>query len=398
MKFNPSEPRPYSRRGVTYPGRWEIDLRGTLDNGFEVKRERRVFPAGASAGKIGKRQAAAMAFDEWQRWNRYGQVLRPGEKPSPSRGPATAPASTPTFAQFAPEFLEFCASPNASPRGANRPATLASKRYLLKDYLLPAFGSMPMDQLTSRDVDRFVIAQTKKLKPNSIAKATMVLHRMLVVAKRHGLINVLPEVRSPARPRGTVKALEPDEAARFLAVLPELYGDRRALMLELYLRTGMRRGEGLGLYPADFNLDATTPTLRIARSFTKFGYGPTKGGKARTVPLSRRLASSVDDYLAERGLSPKDTQHHVFCALGNPERPVDRSRVHHWAHAAGEAAKTRRVHPHMLRHTFGTECARRGVPVLTIKEWMGHASIDTTMVYVHLVAPDHLRWAGLLGD
>jgi site-specific recombinase XerD len=37
---------------------------------------------------------------------------------------------------------------------------------------------------------------------------------------------------------------------------------------------------------------------------------------------------------------------------------------------------------HSLRHTFGTECAARGVPVPVIKELMGHASIATTMRYV----------------
>ena len=63
-----------------------------------------------------------------------------------------------------------------------------------------------------------------------------------------------------------------------------------------------------------------------------------------------------------------------------------------------EAAKIRHVHPHMLSHTFGTDCTRRGVPLLTIKEWMGHTQISVTMRYLHLVAPDHLRWAELLSD
>lgn len=61
MKFEPSEPRPYYRRGRRQPGRWEIDLRGVLDNGLKVERQRRVFPLNPAAGKIGKRQAAAMA-------------------------------------------------------------------------------------------------------------------------------------------------------------------------------------------------------------------------------------------------------------------------------------------------------------------------------------------------
>jgi hypothetical protein len=65
MKYHPSEPRPYRRRGKKQPGRWEVDLRGTLDNGLKVERERRVFPLHPSAGKIGKRQAAAMALEEF---------------------------------------------------------------------------------------------------------------------------------------------------------------------------------------------------------------------------------------------------------------------------------------------------------------------------------------------
>ncbi|PRQ03032.1 hypothetical protein ENSA5_19710 [Enhygromyxa salina] len=50
----------------------------------------------------------------------------------------------------------------------------------------------------------------------------------------------------------------------------------------------------------------------------------------------------------------------------------------------------------MLRHMFGSECVRRGVPALTIEEWMGRAKLDITMAYVHLVVPDRLRWAELM--
>ena len=38
---------------------------------------------------------------------------------------------------------------------------------------------------------------------------------------------------------------------------------------------------------------------------------------------------------------------------------------------------------HDLRHTFGTRCAAAGVPLTTLQQWMGHASITTTQVYVH---------------
>jgi integrase len=400
MKFNPSEPRPYTRHGAKQPGRWEIDLRGTLDNGFTVKRERRVFPASPSAGKIGKRQAAVMAFEEWQRWNRCGQVLRPGEKPVMASTGTMAAGQIPTFAQFAPDFLEFCASPNAGPRGANREITIEHKRLLLKVHVLPVFGSVPMDRITTRDVDCFVINKTKEgYEATTVGNMIKVLRRMMMVAKRYELIGSVPHIRAPISKRQKIQALDPDESARFLAALPKVFKDDfRAMLLELYLRTGMRCGEGLGLYPADFAFDADRPRVQISRSWGRKGYGPPKGGKPRTVPLSRGLAARIEQFLAHQELSPKDTTTHLFRSRQQSNQPADQGTVLGWVRRAGCAAKIRQPHTHMLRHTFGTECARRGVPLLTLKEWMGHADVKTTMGYLHLVAPDHLRWGELLDE
>ena len=398
MKFNPSEPRAYSRRGVKQAGRWEIDLRGTLDNGLEVKRERRVYPASPSAGKIGKRQAAAMAFEEWQRWNRHGQVLRPGEKPALRRTGAMSPGKVPTLAQFAPDFLEFCASPNGGPRGANSPATLRSKETNLRVHLLPAFGTVPLDQITTVDVDRFVLEKSKAgYKPKSIMQMVIYLRRMLNVAQRFQLINHVPKIYAPPTPRGAVVALDADEQARFVETIRENYEEDRALLLELYLRAGLRAGEGLGLYPADIEHTPGGSAIHVRRSWGHTGYGPTKGRKARLVPLPPSMARRVDDHLARTGLSPRASRP-MFPSDVLPGQPYTRGAVLNWVKAAGEAAGTQPLHTHMLRHTFGTECARRGVPLLTLKEWMGHTDVKTTMVYLHLGAPDHFRWAELLGD
>ena len=69
MIYNPSRARPYKRRGKVQRGRWEIDLRGVLDNGLEVKRERRVFPPHAKREGIGKRQAEAIRLMDRAGWN-----------------------------------------------------------------------------------------------------------------------------------------------------------------------------------------------------------------------------------------------------------------------------------------------------------------------------------------
>jgi len=43
---------------------------------------------------------------------------------------------------------------------------------------------------------------------------------------------------------------------------------------------------------------------------------------------------------------------------------------------------------HSLRHSFGTECARRGVPVMTLRDLMGHADASTTQRYVTVTSAD----------
>ena len=255
-KYNPSEPRPYRRRGKRQPGRWEIDLRGVLDNGLVVERERRVFPLSPSAGKIGKRQAAAMALEEFQRWNQHGQVLRPGERPPLPRTGAMTSAAAPTVAQFLPDYLEFCASPNAGPRGANSPATLYSKETIFRVHLLPVFGAMRLDQIHRRDVDRYIIDKTKSGRgEKSVQMDVKYLRHLLYVAKTYEVITQVPDFKVPGAPPGDVDALDPDEAERFSETYKAKCGTRDIALLGLYLRAGLRCGEALGLYPSDFDLD-----------------------------------------------------------------------------------------------------------------------------------------------
>ena len=64
-----------------------------------VAREWRVFPVNPIAGKIGRRQAAAMALEEFQRWSRHGQVLRPGEVPPAKRSEVVAPEEARRFSE-----------------------------------------------------------------------------------------------------------------------------------------------------------------------------------------------------------------------------------------------------------------------------------------------------------
>jgi integrase len=325
--------QPYTRRGKPQPGRWEIDLRGVLDNGLVVKRERRVFPANPAAGKVGKRQAAKLAQEEWQRWNRHGQVLRPGESPVLPRTGAMVPGNAPTFAQFAPDFLEFCASPNAG-RGANAKSSLAAKEIALRLHLLPVFGSLRLDQLTRRDVDNYVIRKAKQGRSYmSIRLDVGHLRRMLEVARNYDLIDKIPSFKIPAERPSEVVALSPDEAVRFSQTAEQQFERRRAVLLELYLRTGLRRGEALALVRAT---DRPRESL-VEQAWCD--YALTKNRKTRVVPVVPELAAKLDALLSERGLSAKSTTEHPFSRESSTKRPLSHSHVRCLVKKVGELAE-----------------------------------------------------------
>jgi integrase len=60
--------------------------------------------------------------------------------------------------------------------------------------------------------------------------------------------------------------------------------------------------------------------------------------------------------------------------------PLDSSNVLGRFKAALDAAELRQLRFHDLRHSFGTQMARAGVPMRTLQEWLGHRDIKTTMV------------------
>ena len=57
---------------------------------------------------------------------------------------------------------------------------------------------------------------------------------------------------------------------------------------------------------------------------------------------------------------------------------------------AEKADIKKQVTPHVLRHSFASHLVMNGTPIATVKELMGHAKIETTMIYAHL-APKHLK-------
>lgn len=110
-----------------------------------------------------------------------------------------------------------------------------------------------------------------------------------------------------------------------------------------------------------------------------------KGNKDRYVPLSHHLIRGIKTYI---GI--EHPQQYLFEGHGNPEGKGFDGRYSQrgvqWAvkTVGAQAGILKDVHPHMLRHTYATHLLEDGVNILTVQKMMGHANIDSTMLYLHV--------------
>jgi integrase/recombinase XerD len=110
-----------------------------------------------------------------------------------------------------------------------------------------------------------------------------------------------------------------------------------------------------------------------------------KGNKERVVPIGRKAAAALEDYLKSgRPLLAKPrTPSNVFLTRRGTAfaHTTLWNRVKSYARQAG---LERPLTPHMLRHSFATHLLERGADLRVIQELLGHASIGTTQVYTHV--------------
>ena len=198
------------------------------------------------------------------------------------------------------------------------------------------------------------------------------LKRALNVAHEWGMLATVPKIRQVRIPRQEFDFLSFDEANVFLANA----GEWRAFVL-VAIWCGLRQSELRGLQWGDVDLDGAR--LPVARAFTQTGWELPKSGRARTVDLPWDVAELL---AAEQ---PEKAGRTELVFPGASGEPLDEKAIYNACTRIADAAEIdRHVHPHMVRHTFASHHAMRGTPLPVIQQWMGHASITTTMRYAHL--------------
>ena len=191
----------------------------------------------------------------------------------------------------------------------------------------------------------------------------------------------VPLIRTP---RTLPRVLSPAEVDALVAAL-RTHRDRA--MVDAMVLGGLRRCEVLGLRLADVN--AGERRLFVAEG---------KGGRQRIVPVSARFFASLGRYL-DQERPPTSTTEQVFVVLKGPRRgaPLSAAGVDEILDGARARAGLQRATCHQLRHTCFTRLREAGMALEAIQAQAGHASIDSTRIYLHLandwLATEYLRAA-----
>ena len=174
----------------------------------------------------------------------------------------------------------------------------------------------------------------------------------------------LPEVLTVEEIDAMIAAIDPDssEALRNEAIIEKIYG------------CGLRVSE--------------LCNLEIGRLYLEDGYIVVrgKGNKERLVPISEAMIDVLMRYLKERSaLKPKSGEEAIVFISERRLTRLSRSMVFRIVTQLADLAGIRRtVSPHTLRHSFATHLLEGGANLRAIQQMLGHESISTTEIYLHL--------------
>ena len=226
--------------------------------------------------------------------------------------------------------------------------------------------------LDSHALRAFVAAEHRRgLSPKSLQRrlsACRSLYRWLL---KQGRIAASPTeaVRAPKAPRKLPQVLDVDEAVQLVEVATDApLGRRDRALLELFYSSGLRLSEGCALKWRDLDFEQGLVSV--------LG----KGNKQRIVPVGSHACSALRDWRAESGGTDEAP---VFPGRGG--KPLTPRAVQlRFKQLAMKQGVLKRIHPHLLRHSFASHVLESSGDLRGVQELLGHADIATTQIYTHL--------------
>ncbi len=257
-------------------------------------------------------------------------------------------------------------------RANKRPRTVLNDKGRLDAFFADVVVST-VNEITTQNVERFLSKRALAgAQPATVLRYREILHALMAFAKRMGMVekNPVSDVSRPKLPRHEPRFLSLDQIDELLAAVD---GDLVAPLVSTIVFAGLRREEACWLTWNDIDSDPACIRVR-AKTVDEESWLP-KTKIDRAVPISSRL----------QAILASQTQNGVMWRFPSPEGkrwdPDNLSRRFR------KLMKAARLPWNMLdlRHTFGSQLARKGVSELKIATLMGNSPEIARRHYIRLI-------------
>ena len=264
------------------------------------------------------------------------------------------------------------------------PATLAWYDQALKvflNWLIKTNRQRTLDSVDENTVREFILwlqerqVNGHKMKVQSVNNKVRALRAFFNWLYRKGYTdaNVLQDVKPPRIPQIIVETLSEEEVIRIMTSQDKstVIGSRNIAIISLFLDSGLRRSELIGLKVQDVHLD--DQYVKVMG----------KGSKERMVAFGNTTRNTLLNYFVHfRGEPAHPGVEEFFLTLDG--YPLSKEGVKSVLRRVGNTAGVPRLHAHLCRHTYATNFLINGGNVLLLKQNLGHTTLVMVDRYVHL--------------
>ncbi|HVE46690.1 MAG TPA: site-specific integrase [Acidimicrobiales bacterium] len=285
-------------------------------------------------------------------------------------------------------------------RASLRPTGWVVQRTNIANHVVPALGSVQLQKLTPAKLHAFyadLLAHGRRdgrggLSAHTVHGIHLMLRTALRDAMRFGYLghNPAAEATGPSFARPEMCVWSPAQLGAFLA---QVQHDRLYAAWLLFVTTGMRRGEVVGLRWADVDLPArrlsVTQAVVVAHGALVVSEPKTPASR-RTIALDPATVSALGEHRraqeAEREAAGSAWQDSGLVFTWPDGRVIRPDRFNVWFARHRRLAGLPKLRVHDLRHSHATTALAAGVPAKVVSERLGHANVAVTLdVYSHVL-------------
>lgn len=246
--------------------------------------------------------------------------------------------------------------------------TIRTYRFALKKFLMCV--KVPPQRITKRMIYDYLLKQSNANKAASTMNVTLQAIKFVMeecLGKKFYV--TIPTSKVSKR---IPEFLTKEEVNRLFSVI---VNPKQKLMIQLMYGAGLRVGELVRLRVKHLDFERELGWVRDG-----------KGNKDRLFLIPQRIKIQLQQHIATNNLDygsylfPGQLSHYSIKSVQQIVKT-----------AAKKAGIRKNIHPHTLRHSFATHIIESGRSVTEVQALLGHASLETTMVYVHAASPKLLN-------